>query len=102
MTTQLQQADRRANVLTAALVAAAVSGTITISGILVAGQLGTAPAPLAAPAVVGSAAERLIGAERAWEEPRRQQSVDWIRRERMLEQYGVEWQARYEQTNPND
>lgn len=100
--TQLQQADRRANVLTSALVAAVVSGTITISGILVVAQFDAAPAAQAAPAAVSATAERLAAAERAWEEQRHQQSADWIRHEGMLEQYGVEWQARYEQTNPHD
>jgi hypothetical protein len=100
--TQLQQADRRTNVLTSAFVAAAVSATITISGILIAGQLDNAGTVQAAPAAVDTAAQRLVAAERAWEDQRQQQSADWIRREGMLEQYGAEWQARYEQTNPND
>jgi hypothetical protein len=99
--TQMEHANVRGNVVTSALVAAAVSATITISGLAIASSFELGAQPQAAPAAEDGAFQRLVAAERAWEAQRRVQSAAAISHERYLEQIGAEWQERFDQTNPN-
>lgn len=96
--TQLQQAGRRATVVTSALVAALVSAAITISALLVVPALTAMPFPDAAD---NARLDRAVDAGRAWQRQRLVESAAYHERLHAAEQAGLEWQLRYELTNPN-
>jgi hypothetical protein len=99
--TQLQQAGRRTTVVTSAFVAAAVSATITISGLLIVPSLTTAPG---APVDTAQEArlDRAVQSGRAWQKQRMAESPTYYNGLHAAEQAGIEWQNRYELTNPFD
>lgn len=102
--TQLAQAERRTTVLMSTLAAAAVSIAITTTGLFVVTQVGQPAAPGGGTAAGVTRDARLaqgLQAGQAWEAQRRQQSPFDIHRQSVLTQAGIEWQLRYEQTNPN-
>jgi hypothetical protein len=102
-----QQADPRSSVLLPALVAAAVSILISVSGVFISTQLmgSTANRPTATGASAQLAAA--VDNGRIWEMQRQQQSVDAIRLERARAilfspertQGNMEWTLRYWETS---
>lgn len=95
--TQLQQAGRRTTVVTSAIVAAAVSAAITISGLLLVPAL--TAVPFDRPDTAGL--DRAVESGRAWQAQRLIESPAYYERLHAVEMAGLEWQLRYEQTNPN-
>lgn len=96
--TQLEQAGRRTTVVTSAIVAAAVSAAITVSGLLL------VPALTAAPITDTPNAERFeraVQSGQAWQRQRLVESPAYYERLHAVEVAGLEWQLRYELTNPN-
>ena len=96
--TQLQQAGRRATVVTSAIVAAAVSAAITISGLLI------VPALTAVPITETAQTDRLdraVDAGLAWQRQRLVESPAYYERFHAAEQAGLAWQLHVELTNPN-
>lgn len=94
--TQLEQVGRRTTVVTSAIVAAAVSAAITVSGLLL------VPALTAAPITDTPNAERLdraVESGRAWQRQRLVESPAYYERLHAVEVAGLEWQLRYELTN---
>jgi hypothetical protein len=97
--TQLQQAGRRSTVLTSAIVAAVVSVAVTISGLLIVPEL--TRAPTVTDAGREARLDRAVAAGLAWQDQRQLESVHYRDHQRLIEQAGIEWQLRYELTNPN-
>lgn len=97
--TQLEQAGRRATVVTSALVAAIVSAAITISALLL------VPAITAMPltdAPDTARLDRAVEAGRAWQRQRLIESPAHYEALHAAEMAGLEWQLRYELTSPFD
>ncbi len=92
--TQLQQAGRRTTVVTSAIVAAAVSAAITISGLLLFTALSAAPI---SDTPDQARLDRAVAAGRAWEHQRTIESPFHYERLHAAEQAGLEWELRYEQ-----
>lgn len=99
--TQLEQAGRRTTVVTSALVAAAVSAIITISGLLIVPTLTALPGPQADQAREARL-DRAVDAGRAWQRQRMVQSPAYYEGLHRAERAGLEWQVRSELTNPHD
>lgn len=95
--TQLQQAGRSTTVVTSAIVAAAVSTAITISALLLIPAISAASFDSPDTARLDSAVE----SGRAWQHQRLVESPAYYEGLHAAEQAGLEWQLRYEQTNPN-
>ncbi len=102
--TQMQHTSPRTTVLMPALVAAAVSATITVTGVFFIAQPGTPSVGQAeAPKIVNTNAA--VDSGITWQAQREQQSVDGLRIQRAkayaasqaLAQAGVDWQHRHEQ-----
>ena len=96
--TQLQQADRRVTVMTSAFVAAIISAAITISGLLIVPALTAMPLP-ATPDTARF--DRAVEAGQAWQRQRLIESPAYYERLHAAEVAGLEWQIRYELTNPS-
>jgi len=96
--TQLQQAGHRTTVVTSAIVAAAVSAAITVSGLLIVPAL---TAVQIEDASNQASLDRAVDAGRAWQRQRMIESPAYYTGLHAAEQAGLEWQLRYEQTNPN-
>jgi hypothetical protein len=95
--TQLQQAGRRTTVVTSAIVAAAVSAAITVSGLLIvpalsAAQFDDAPSQ--------ASLDRAVQSGQAWQRQRLIESPAYYNGLHAAEQAGLEWELRYEQTSP--
>lgn len=99
--TQLEQAGRRTTVVTSALVAAAVSAIITISGLLVVPTFTALPGPQADPAREARL-DRAVDAGRVWQRQRMAENPAYYEGLHRAEQAGLEWQVRAELTNPHD
>ncbi|HSK93835.1 MAG TPA: hypothetical protein VLA76_07240 [Candidatus Angelobacter sp.] len=97
--TQLQQAGRRVTVVTSALVAAIVSAAITISALLIVPALTAMPFP---DSVDTARMDRAVDAGRAWQRQRLIESPAYYEGLHAAEQAGLEWELRYELTNPFD
>lgn len=99
--TQLELAGRRSTVVTSAIVAAAVSAVITISGLLIVPTFTAAPGPQADP---GREArfDRAVDAGRAWQRQGLAENPAYYEGLHRAEQAGLEWQVRAELTNPHD
>jgi hypothetical protein len=98
---QLPHADRRTTVLLPALVAAAVSAVITVSGVFL---LGAPRVSLGPAAPVISQHQAAVQSGRIWQAQREQQSIHTIRFNRMRAaavQSGIDWELRYRQMYPN-
>lgn len=95
--TQLAQAGRRTTVATSAIVAAAVSAAITISALLIVPALTAVPFD----GLDTTGLDRAVEAGRAWQHQRLIESPAYYEGLHAAEQAGLEWQLRYEQTNPN-
>lgn len=96
--TQLEVAGRRTTVVTSAIVAAAVSAAISISGLLLVPVLTAAPINDSPGA---SRLDRAVEAGRAWQRQRLVESPAYYDRLHRAEQAGLEWQLRYEQSTPD-
>jgi hypothetical protein len=99
--TQLEHTGRRTTVVTSAIVAAAVSVIITISGLLVVPNLTSLPGPQADPGREARL-DRAVDAGRAWQRQRMAESPAYYEGLHRAEQAGLEWQVRSELTNPFD
>lgn len=99
--TQLEQAGRRTTVVTSALVAAAVSAIITISGLLIVPTFTALPGPEVDPAREARL-DRAVDAGRAWQRQQMAESPVYYEGLHRAEQAGLEWQVRAELTNPHD
>lgn len=99
--TQLEHAGRRTTVVTSAIVAAAMSATITVSALLIVPAITAAPVSQADSA--GEARlDRAVDAGRAWQRQRQAESAAYYAGLHRAEQAGLEWQIRAELTNPHD
>ena len=96
--TQLEQVGRRSTVVTSAIVAAAVSAIITVSGLLIVPALTAMPFPTSPDT---ARMDRAVDAGRAWQRQRMIESPAHYEGLHAAELAGLEWQLRYEQTNPN-
>lgn len=94
--TQLQQAGRRATVVTSAFVAAIVSAAITISALLLIPALAAAPI---SNSVDTTRLDRAVDAGHAWQRQRMIESPAYYEGLHAAEQAGLEWQLRYVQAN---
>lgn len=99
--TQLEHAGRRSTVVTSAIVAAAVSAIITMSGLLIIPTLTAVPGPQADPAREARL-DRAVDAGRAWQRQRMIESPAYYEGLHRAEQAGLEWQVRSELTDPFD
>ncbi len=98
--THLEQTGRRTSVVTSAIVAAAVSAAITISAMLIIPGI-TASLDSTDHPVQNGSLDRAVDSGRAWQAQRLVESADYYNRLHAVEQAGLGWQLRYEQTNPN-
>lgn len=97
--TQLQQVERRTTVLTSAVVAAVISVVITLSGLLLIPAL-TGVTTSVTDSPNAASLDRAVDAGRAWERQRQVESAEHYNGVHAAERAGLEWQLRYEQTNP--
>lgn len=97
--THLEHTNRGSTLVASAIVAASVSAVITVSGLLVVPTLTAAPR---AQSDSAPEADRSVDAGRAWQRQRLAESPAYYARLHGSEQAGLEWQVRYELTNPNE